>query len=322
MLESIRRQLAPSPLEHRESLTVGVLGYGEAGRAAAALLTKHGHQVRISDEGPVTLAPGMVAAGVESGGHTIEFLGVCDLVVASPGVPADRPVFANLDRRGIPVVSELELAFQISALAGEKTPLIGVTGTTGKRTTVELLQHLFRAAGRQLTIGGNRGLPLSELLLEQPVHNPIALAVSSFQLETVVHFRPDIAVLLNINEAHLDRHRSVAEYVRTKSRIFMNQRPDDALILPFDDEHLRTLARKHQGRTFFMSSRQAIDRGAWLVDGTLRMNVSGVRETVGPVESRFAENLLAAVLAARLSGLLTEQIAAALDDLRTEGDVL
>ncbi len=322
MLENIRRQLAPSPLERGESLLVGVLGYGEAGRAAVTLLTRHGHHVRISDEGPVTLTPGMVAAGVESGGHSIEFLEACDLIVASPGVPGDSAVIGALHRRGIPVMSELELAFQLSAVAGAKTPLIGVTGTIGKRTTVELLQRLFRSAGQPLTIGGNRGQPLSELLLDEPVHHPIALAVSSFQLETVVHFRPDVAILLNINAAHLDRHRSIAEYVRIKSRIFMNHRPDDALILPFDDEHLRTLARKHQGRTFFVSSRQAVDRGAWLVGGVLRMNVDGIVETAGPADPPFAENLLAVALTARLSGLSAQQIARALDGLRANGEAL
>lgn len=322
MLENIRRQLAPSPLERGESLLVGILGYGETGRAATALLMCRGHRVCISDEGPVTLKPGMVTAGVEAGGHSIEFLGDCDLVVASPGVRADSPIFGALHRCGIPVVSELELAYQLGAGAAPPTALIGVTGTIGKRTTVELLQHLFRSAGRSLTIGGNRGLPLSELLFNDPVDHPIALAVSSFQLETVVHFRPDIAILLNINEAHLDRHRSIAEYVRIKSRIFMNQHPDDSLILPFDDERLRTLARKHQGRTFFVSSRQAVDRGAWITDGILRINVDGMVEPIGPADPPFAENLMAAVLTARLCGIPIEQIVCAVTQLHRTGEAV
>jgi len=139
--------------------------------------------------------------------------------------------------------------------------------------------------------------------------SPIALAVSSFQLETVVHFRPHIAILLNINEAHLDRHRSIAEYIRIKSRIFMNHRPDDILILPFDDERLRSLARKHHGRTFFVSCRQAVDRGAWLADGSIYTNIDGTVERLGEAESSesvvypYPENLLSAVIAARLCGL-------------------
>ena len=302
MLENIRRQIIPSPLERGKSLLVGVLGYGETGRSASALLTKQGHRVRISDIAGVTLESGLVVDGVETGGHTIDFLQGCDLVVASPGVREDSPIRDELHRRAIPVMSELELAFQLAP-----RDLIAATGTIGKRTTVELLRSLFASVGRTLTIGGNRGRPLSALMLDENVSDPIALAVSSFQLETVVHFRPHIAILLNINEAHLDRHRSIAEYIRIKSRIFMNHRPDDILILPFDDERLRSLARKHHGRTFFVSRRQAVDRGAWLIDGAICTNIDGTVERLGDAASSgaypYPENLLSAVIAARLCGL-------------------
>ena len=304
MLENIRRQITPSPLEKGESLLVGVLGYGETGRSASALLSKHGHRVRISDIGSLTLERGLVVDGVETGGHTLDFLQGCDLVVASPGVREDSPIRDELHRRGVPVMSELEMAFQLCP-----RDLIAVTGTIGKRTTVELLQSLFKCAGRTLTIGGNRGRPLSALLHDESASNPIALAVSSFQLETVVHFRPHIAILLNIDEAHLDRHRSIAEYIRIKSRIFMNHRPDDILILPFDDERLRTLSRKHHGRTFFVSRKQAVDRGAWLADGAIWTNIDGTVERIGDAQAcpsaryPYPENVLSAAIAARLCGL-------------------
>jgi hypothetical protein len=315
MLGNIRSLIDPSPLRRAESLRIGLLGYGAAGRAVSRLLARHGHHMCISDEGPVTLEPDLADADVESGGHTLAFLKACDLVVVSPGVEPDNPILAGLHRLGIPVMSELEVAYQIHDQSGVVTPLIGVTGTIGKRTTVELLEWLFRSAGKDITIGGNRGNPLSELLLGDPITHPIALAVSSFQLESVVHFRPNIAILLNIDREHLDRHWSVAEYTRIKSRIFMNHRPDDILILPYDDDRLRALARKHQGRTFFISSRQAVGRGAWQVDGSVYVNVNGAVETAGRAAPSYAENLLAAVLAARFCGLTTEQIARALDGL-------
>jgi len=304
MLEKIRQLIVPSPLERREPITAGILGYGEAGRAAAALLAKQGHRVCISEQRGVTLDKGLVVAGVETGGHTIRFLSQCDLVVASPGVPEDAPIRDELHRRGIPVVSELELAYQFCPYG-----LIAVTGTIGKRTTVELMRRLFECAGRRLSIGGNRGRPLSALLLDEAATDPIALAVSSFQLESVVHFRPHIAVLLNVNEAHLDRHRSIAEYVRIKSRVFMNHRPDDVLILPYDDPRLRALARKHHGRTLFVSQCQPVDRGAWLENGAIVLNVEGELERIEDasryIESLggFAEDFLPAVLAARLCGV-------------------
>lgn len=314
MLENIRRQIIPSPLERDAPLLVGVLGYGQTGRSASALLTKHSHRVRISDVASVTLERGLVVDGVETGGHTIDFLQDCDLVVASPGVREDSSIRDELHRRGIPVMSELELAFQLGP-----RELIAVTGTIGKRTTVELLRSLFISAGCQLTIGGNRGRPLSALLLDENVSDPIALAVSSFQLETVVHFRPHIAIILNINEAHLDRHRSIAEYIRIKSRIFMNHRPDDILILPFDDERLRSLARKHHGRTFFVSQKQALDRGAWIVDGNIWANIDGTVEPFGDAASSaflaypFPENFLYAVTTARLCGLTRDEVSKAIN---------
>lgn len=315
MLEAIRQLIVPSPLEQRRSATVGVLGYGEAGRAAASLLTRHGHRVCISDAKSISLEAGLSVAGVETGGHTIKFLSQCDVVVASPGIPPEAPILADLHQRGIPVISELELAYQLCPY-----PLIAVTGTRGKRSTIELMQRLFASAGQSLIIGGNRGKPLSALLLDSAlsidnrqleIGNPnIALAVSSFQLESIVHFRPHIAVLLNIQEEHLDRHRSLAEYARIKSRIFMNHRPDDILILPYDDPRLRSLARKHHGRTLFISAHQPVDRGAWMESGRVHVNLEGAIEVIdydsGTRSEPFVENVLAATLVLRLSGVRPE----------------
>jgi len=313
MLENIRRLITPSPLERPGPLTVGVLGYGETGRAAAALLVRKGHKVCLSDDSDITIDRGTVLAGVETGGHTIDFLGRCDLVVTSPGVRPEAPIRDDLHMRGIPVFSELELAYQLC-----DHELIAVTGTVGKRTTVELLERLFHHSGRLLRIGGNRGRPLSALLADDSrpnVESPrglLAVAVSSFQLETVVHFRPHVAIMLNIDEAHMDRHRTIAEYLRTKSRIFMNHRPDDVLILSYDDPRLRTLVRKHQGRTFFVSSRQPVDRGAWILNANVYLNTDGKIETLGRADHPFPENLLSSVVAARICGLSISEIAAAI----------
>ncbi|UCE60434.1 MAG: DUF4392 domain-containing protein [Phycisphaerales bacterium] len=322
MLENIRGLIAPSPFADSRELLVGILGYGESGQAVARLLAEKGHRVCLSDRDKVMLGTPAVWAGVETGGHTIGFLSQCDLVVASPGVRPDAAIRDELHIRGIPVMSELECAFQLC-----DRELIAVTGTVGKRTTVELLQRLFGLAGQPLTIGGNRGRPLSALLMDEDVGcgpaaaTPIAVAVSSFQLETVVHFGPHIAIVLNIAEEHLDRHRSVGEYVRTKSRIFMNHRPDDILILTFDDPHLRPLSRKHQGRTFFVSSQQSVDRGAWLANGVVRVNLGNGIEDIGPADPASPENLLASIVTARLCGISAEQTALAVATLGTVGQV-
>ncbi len=310
MLEEIRRQIVPSPLATGQPLRVAVLGYGVSGRAAVSLLAERGHSVSVSDQKQVTIEPGTTLAGVETGGHSIEFLKGHDLVIASPGVPGDAEIRNLLHRHGVPVMSELELAYQLS-----DHPLIAVTGTVGKRTTVELLERIFSLAGRPLTIGGNRGEPFSALVDRRDAPHSLALAVSSFQLESIVNFQPQIAIILNINEAHLDRHRSLAEYERIKSRIFMNQRPSDALILAFDDQNVRMLARRRQGRTLFVSAKQPVDRGAWLIGGKVYLNVSGDQRELGPAKTPFPENLLSSLVAAALLGIPSEQLASVLQEL-------
>ncbi|MFQ5461192.1 MAG: glutamate cyclase domain-containing protein [Phycisphaerae bacterium] len=310
MLEEIRRQIVPSPLAMGRSLRVAVLGYGLSGKAAVSLLAKRGHSVSVSDRRRVTIEPGITLAGIETGGHTIEFLKSHDLVIASPGVPGDAPIRNKLHRHGVPVMSELELAYQLS-----DHPIIAVTGTVGKRTTVELLERIFVLADCPLTIGGNRGEPFSALVGQDETPRTVALAVSSFQLETVVNFQPRIAIILNINEAHLDRHRSLAEYERIKSRIFMNQRPNDALILAYDDENVRSLARRRQGQTLFVSARQPVDRGAWLTGGKVYLNVGGDERELGPATTPFPENLLASLVAAELSGISSERLSNVLRQL-------
>lgn len=309
MLERIRRQIAPSPIA-KANLLVGIVGYGQTGRAAARLATQHGHRVRISDRKKIELEAGLIVDAVESEKHTVGFLASCDLIVASPGVRLDLPTLDGLRRRGMYIMSELELAFQLAEVSNDKRAscLIAVTGTVGKRSTVELLERLFDHADRPIRTGGNKGQPFSKLLCERADFDLIALAVSSFQLETVVHFRPHIAILLNIDAEHLDRHRSIAEYVRVKSRVFMNQKPDDILILPYDDPALRMLARKHQGRTFWISTKQPVDRGAWMTKGHLHLNVQGKVEDLGAIDVTHKENVLAAVLAARLYGIEYETL--------------
>ncbi len=320
MLEGIRQLIVPSPLERREPITVGIVGYGQSGRAAATLLSRQGHRVCVSDDRSLSLNEGLVLAGVETGGHSIRFLGQCDLVVVSPGVRADAPIRGELHRRSIPVVSELELAFQLCPYG-----LIAVTGTVGKRTCVEWIRRWFQAEGRELSVGGNKGLPLSSILLREDSTDPVALAVSSYQLESIVHFRPHIAVLLNIDEAHLDRHRSIAEYVRIKSRIFMNHRPDDVLILPFDDSRLRSLARKHHGRTLFFSRTQPVDRGLWLERNAILLRIDGDTEHVvvnGDCASfELPDSFLTAILVARLNGISISTMSAIIAKISDPGNM-
>jgi len=310
IVEELRNQIRPSPFEDKKPLRIGVMGFGQTGRATARLLAAHGHRVFVSDFANDSIVDSDSLEAVETGGHSAAFLQQCDFVVTSPGVRPDTKVLAALRRAAIPIISDLEVADQLC-----EKEVIAVTGTTGKRTTVECIQHIFAASGDVVPIGGNKGVPLAAILVDDPKAGRVALAVSSFQLETVVRFRPRVAIILNAQDAHLDRHRSVAEYIRTKSRIFMNQRSDDVLIVPWDDARLRSLSRKHHGRTMFISASQQVDEGAWRTGDTIHLRINGEHAQLRALavgSYPFAENLLAGVVACRVCGVSVEKIKEAL----------
>lgn len=324
ILENIRRQIAPSPLQQARKIHAGILGYGQTGRAAARLLLQKGHRVRVSDQSEIEMDMAAGIEAVETSKHTVEFFQDCDVVIASPGIAPDHEIFKALHRRGIPVMSEMEMAYQLS-----NRPIIAVTGSVGKRSTVELLSQLFTHAGKGLQIGGNKGEPISALLLDQENSDPIAVAVSSFQLENVIHFRPWVSALLNIHEEHLDRHGSVAEYIRIKSRVFMNHgsgstrggrdtyKNKDILILPYDNERLRSLATKHRGKTWYFSTRQEVQPGAWIDDNNIIVNTDGSKFTALHLDEHqpilhYPENLLVSILIARCFDMIMQEISDAL----------
>src|SRR3954466_6466362 len=186
-------------------MRVVVYGLARSGRPAAARLESRGDDVVEVDR----------AAGNED---DLALLDGVDLLVKSPGVPGEQPLVEEARERGIPVWSELELGWSLLQPAG--TRFVGVTGTNGKTTTSELLGAIFRAAGRDVTVAGNVGTPLSSV----PHAEWVVCEVSSFQLEDVHRFACDVAVLLNLEPDHLDRHGSFEAYRDAKLRIFARSR--------------------------------------------------------------------------------------------------
>ena len=212
-----------------------MVGLARSGQAAARMLAARGEVVRAVDSGHPRGAAGLEGVGVEvfldtdglaqlEGTHT---------VVKSPGVPREAPVIAGALEREIEVMGELELAWR--ALPNR---FLAVTGTNGKTTTVELLGHLYRSAGEPVTVAGNVGTALSELVGEVAVDETIVCESSSFQLEDTVAFAPECAVFLNLAPDHLDRHRDLESYLAAKLRIFANQGNDDVAVYNADDPFL------------------------------------------------------------------------------------
>jgi UDP-N-acetylmuramoylalanine--D-glutamate ligase len=195
-----------------------VLGVARSGRAAAAALARRGVEVVAADRASDVDAAGLERVGVEvrAGSEEESLLEGVELVVKSPGVPGESPLAAGARARGIPVWSELELGYRL--LPGN--PMIAVTGTNGKTTTTELLGAMLRADGRRTEVAGNVGRALTDVAEQVAPGTSIVCEVSSFQLEDVHSFGSDVAVLLNLEPDHLDRHGTFAAYRDAKLRIF------------------------------------------------------------------------------------------------------
>ncbi|HEY6759347.1 MAG TPA: UDP-N-acetylmuramoyl-L-alanine--D-glutamate ligase [Baekduia sp.] len=227
MLSRSRPPLPPGPYL--------VVGLARSGQAAAALLRARGEEVIATDGAPaerldLRLLPGDVE--VHAGTDGVALVERVRAVVKSPGVPHDAPVVAAAHARGLPVLGELELAWRCTTNA-----VIAVTGTNGKTTTTELLGHLHREAGVPVAVVGNVGTAYSSVALHPEFHHPDAVVVcecSSFQLEDTSAFAPEVAVILNLERDHLDRHGSVEAYHRAKLKVFANQGNDDVAVAPED----------------------------------------------------------------------------------------
>lgn len=225
---------------------IAVLGLGRSGESAARFLRDRGAAVTLLDSGIGELVDKKAAAlsktgfTVITGTSALNVQGPFDLVVISPGIDAGEPFVRQFSDHGVPVIGELELAFEFNDL-----PVIAITGTNGKTTTTELVAAMLNGAGVETVACGNIGLPFTEV-----VHTPpgglemITLEVSSFQLETITTFHPKIAVWLNLTPDHLDRYPGMAEYRTAKLRVFENQTSTDFAVVNARDELPRLAAKK------------------------------------------------------------------------------
>ena len=300
-----------------------VVGLGRSGLAAARLCAARGAQVTVTDQQPAealgaTLAQLPPTAKQELGGHQAATFLAAALIVLSPGVPA-LPELQAARKRGITITGEMELASWFV-----DAPIVAITGTNGKSTTTTLCGAILAANGRPTFVGGNLGVPLAEAVGTPAAEQGGAcvLEVSSFQLETVDTFRPQVAVLLNITPDHLDRHGTLDAYVAIKTRIFAAQTAADFAVLNIDDPLVATAAKKIRSHCILISTRQALVVGGWLESDALCVRLAG-----GPVEYYPAhlpglvgrhnlENALAALVAGRLAGALPAEARHALVTFR------
>ncbi len=293
---------------------VSVVGLARSGVAACRLLVACGARVVATDEKPLS-ALGSEARALEqlgvrvvAGGHPAEAFRAAELVVVSPGVPIDTPVFARL-RAATPVIGELELAWRAM-----EADTIAVTGTNGKTTTTALLGSLLRQQARAVLVGGNIGNPLAAHALGFPADGIVVAETSSFQLETIEAFRPRVAVVLNVTPDHLDRHKTFEAYVRAKARIFENQMPADCAVLNRDDDVPRGLAARTAAHVLWFSRREPLRYGVFIRDGWVMARLNGHVEEICPLAEislrgqHNVDNVLAATACALWTGMAPETI--------------
>jgi UDP-N-acetylmuramoylalanine--D-glutamate ligase len=303
---------------------VVVMGLARSGIAAARFLSGNGARVTVTDQageddlGAFAEEARQLGVALELGGHRRKTLETADLIVISPGVPHTLAPLASAREKGIPVIGEVELASRFI-----DTPIVAVTGTNGKTTTTELLGRMLAASGRKVFVGGNIGNPLIRVLQQKADLDVIVAEISSFQLDTILTFRPKVAVLLNISPDHLDRYPDLPAYAASKRRIFMNQRPSDYAVCNGNDTLAQQQIRAAAGRVlnFFVrppengqpaqgaivTPRQIAVVIPGLANGRINLDKTAL---IGP---HNRENIAAAALAAIAAGGTLQGIQEALD---------
>lgn len=294
---------------------ITVVGAKRSGVGVARLLARHGARVFVTDAGEIDKAARQKleadGAEVESGGHSDRALDA-DWVVISPGVPSDASLIVEATNRGLPVVSEIEVASWFCA-----APVVAVTGSNGKTTTVSILAHIFSASGRRTHLAGNIGLAFSEVADKATSSDIVVLEVSSFQLDHITTFRPRVGVLLNITPDHLNRYgNSFEAYARSKRRIFENLRQGDYAILNIDDEETRasTSAVPESVERLEVSLEVEVPNGGFVRDDELILRYDNKEETLmyrQEVSLRGRHNMyntLAAAVAARIMEVRSDVI--------------
>jgi UDP-N-acetylmuramoylalanine--D-glutamate ligase len=297
----------PLPRSDLSGRAYAVIGAGRSGVAAASFLARAGAEVRLTDRDvpAVTVEP---AVELFFGGHAAGAFAGVDEVILSPGVPRGSPLVQGLLAQRVPVISEVELAWRHS-----RRPILGITGTNGKSTTVTLLHAMLAAAGEDAVLGGNIGTPLIEVACDGGT-GPCVAELSSYQLESIVEFAPHLACLLNLTPDHEDRYPDLAAYLAAKARIFANQGAGAAGIVSLDDPHLGGFTA---GRLGFTTA-GGRDAAAWVEDGWLHFATkafSGALVEVAALGLRGphnVENCLAAALAAFAWGAPPEPVASTL----------
>ncbi len=290
-----------------------VFGLGISGIGAAGLLEEQGAEVLLYD-GNEKLKEEEVRNKLEDGskariiigGFPEELLDTLDIVILSPGVPADLPLVNRMREKGILVTGEVELAFESG-----KGDVLAITGTNGKTTTTALLGEIMKNYRDDVFVVGNIGNPYTAAAGKMSGGSITVAEMSSFQLETILDFRPKVSAILNFTPDHLNRHHTMEAYVNAKKNIARNQTEEDYCILNYEDRLTREFGENIRAQVLYFSSRRKLEKGICLEDGKIIYRNEGTTEICGVEELNLLgvhnyENVMAAAAMALVYGVPAE----------------
>ncbi len=320
-MESIKNNQAVTKSPLRGVGGLCILGSGESGIGSALLAKQKGYDVFVSDAGTIKehykkeLTDNNIS--FEEGGHTEAKILNADEVMKSPGIPEKNEMMKKIRTAGIPVISEFELAYRYKG----NSKIIGITGTNGKSTTTSLMYYICKTAGFDCALVGNIGYSIARQIAEKPCEYYVA-EISSFQLDDIQTFRPDVAVLLNITEDHLDRYDYKFEnYIKSKFQIAKYQTQSDFFIYNADDEVIQKylLTNPINSQQLPFSMNKDLKKGGHIKGDTMMLRIQEERVSMSIYDFALKgkhnqQNTMAASIAATTIGIRKEKIREAISD--------
>ena len=302
-----------------------VYGAGISGRGAAQVLADRGQQVYLYNDAPANVEPELEQALTATGGGVKigqsafdELLQGCKQVVLSPGIPCDSANVLAAEAKGLEVISEVELGYRL--YGGH---IAAITGTNGKTTTTTIVGEMLKRLPVLSAVGGNIGLALSKEVESLPQDGWLAAELSSFQLEKVNTFSPDIAVVLNLTPDHMERHYTMEAYGAAKQNIFRFQTAEQVTVLNYDDPIVRTWAAESKAQICYFSRHEQLENGIYMQNGDFVISWQGQKQTVCNISELHLfgghneENVLAAIACGFFAGVSISDMADVLRNFRS-----
>lgn len=299
-----------------EGKRIFIFGTGKSGISAAKLLQKAAAELIIYDGNdkqdldevkaklPVDFNGTILLGTIPEG-----LLDTIDLLILSPGVPTDLELVSRMKEKHIPVWGEIELAYYFS-----KGRIIGITGTNGKTTTTTLVGEMMKTHFENVFVVGNIGVPYTEMVQKTTEESVTVAEISSFQLETIETFKPDVSAILNITPDHLNRHHTMENYIAAKRNITLNQREEEVCILNYEDETLRKMGGELKTKVFYFSSLRSLEQGIYLEEDNIIYNDGNMKTLVCNIHElnvfgrHSYENVMAAVACGIFLGVPMDKI--------------